>query len=191
MDSQKLKGKELKHTARENNPTKKREKKKEWTEKNYKNNLKTRITMPITTYQSIATLNVCGLDAQIKRHKVAKTSLASLYTNNEKSERIIIEAISFAIKTQRIAYLGINLPKETKHLYTENYKTLMKGIKDNTSRCRDIPHSWIEEQILWKLLYYPKQSNRLNAIHIKLPMVSLTELEQIISHFVWEHKNPE
>ena len=39
------------------------------------------------------TLNVCGLDAQIKRHRVAKTSLASLYTNNEKSERIIIETI--------------------------------------------------------------------------------------------------
>ena len=53
-------------------------------------------------------------------------SLAFLYTNNEKSEREIKESISFTIATKRIKYLGINLPKETKELYTENYKTLMK-----------------------------------------------------------------
>ena len=93
IDSQKLKRKELKHTAREKNLTTKGKKKKELTKKNYKNNLKTRIKVTIIKYQSTATLNVCGLDAQIKRHRVAKTSLASLYTNNEKSERIIIETI--------------------------------------------------------------------------------------------------
>ena len=53
-------------------------------------------------------------------------SLAFLYTNNEKSERAIKESISFTIATKIIKYLGINLPKETKELYTENYKTLMK-----------------------------------------------------------------
>ena len=53
-------------------------------------------------------------------------SLAFLYTNNEKSEREIKESISFTIATKRIKYLGINLPKETKELYTENYRTLMK-----------------------------------------------------------------
>ena len=51
-------------------------------------------------------------------------SLAFLYTNNEKSERAIKESIPFTIATKRIKYLGINLPKETKELYTENYKTL-------------------------------------------------------------------
>ena len=75
-------------------------------------------------------------------------SLAFLYTNNEKVEKEIKETIPFTIAMKRIKYLGINLPKETKDLYTENYKTLMKGIKDNTSRCRDIPSSWIEESIL-------------------------------------------
>ena len=54
-------------------------------------------------------------------------SLAFLYTNNEKSEREIKESISFTIATKRIKYLGINLPKETKQLYTENYKTLSCG----------------------------------------------------------------
>ena len=58
-------------------------------------------------------------------------SLAFLYTNNENSEREIKESIPFTIATKRIKYLGINLPKETKELYTENYKTLMKEIKDN------------------------------------------------------------
>ena len=56
-------------------------------------------------------------------------SLAFLYTNNEKSERKIEESIPFTIATKRIKCLGINLPKETKELYTENNKTLMKEIQ--------------------------------------------------------------
>ena len=53
-------------------------------------------------------------------------SLAFLYTNNETSEREIKESIPFTIATKRIKYLGINLPKETKDLYTEYYQMLMK-----------------------------------------------------------------
>ena len=61
-------------------------------------------------------------------------SLAFLYTNNEKSEREIKDSIPFTIATRRIKYLGINLPKETKELYSENYKMLMKEIKDDINR---------------------------------------------------------
>ena len=61
-------------------------------------------------------------------------SLAFLYTNNEKTEREIKETTPFPIATKRIKYLGINLPKETKDLYIENYKTLMREIKDDTNR---------------------------------------------------------
>ena len=68
-------------------------------------------------------------------------SLAFLYTNNEKLERASKESIPFTIATKRIKYLGVNLPKETKELYTENYKTLMKEIKNNINRWRDIPCS--------------------------------------------------
>ena len=75
-------------------------------------------------------------------------SLAFLYTNNEKSEREIKESIPFTIATKIIKYLGINLPKETKELYTENYKTLMKEIQNDINRWRDIPCSWVEESIL-------------------------------------------
>ena len=64
----------------------------------------------------------------------AQKSLAFLYTNNERSEWEIKETIPFTIATKRIKYLGINLPKETKDLYSENYKTLMKEIKDDINR---------------------------------------------------------
>ena len=57
-------------------------------------------------------------------------SLVFLYTNNEKSERAIKESIPYIIASKRIKHLGINLPKETKELYPEHYKTLMKEIKD-------------------------------------------------------------
>ena len=68
---------------------------------------------------------------KINTHK----SIAFLYTNNEIPEREIKESIPFSIakkkKKNRIKYLGIILPRETKELYTENYKMLMKEIKDN------------------------------------------------------------
>ena len=70
-------------------------------------------------------------------------SLSFIYTNNEKMEGEIKETIPFIIAMKRIKYLGINLPKETKDLYMENYKTLMKEIKDETNRWRNIPCSWI------------------------------------------------
>ena len=61
-------------------------------------------------------------------------SLAFLYTNNEKTERETKETIPFNTVTKRIKYLGIYLPKETKNLYIENYKTLVKEIKEDTNR---------------------------------------------------------
>ena len=61
-------------------------------------------------------------------------SLAFLYTSNEKTKIEIKETIPFTITMKRIKYLGINLPKETKDLYIENYKTMMKEIKDDTNR---------------------------------------------------------
>ena len=64
--------------------------------------------------------------------------LAFLYTNSEKTEREIKETISFTIMMKRIKYLGVNLPKETKDLYIENYKTLMKEIKEDTNRWRNV-----------------------------------------------------
>ena len=63
--------------------------------------------------------------------------LAFPYTNNEKTEKEIKETISFTIAMKRIKYLGINIPKETKDLFIENYKTLMKEIKHDPNRWRN------------------------------------------------------
>ena len=84
-------------------------------------------------------------------------SLAILYTKNEKTEREIKEIIPSTFAMKRIKYLGINLPKETNGLYIENYKTLMKEIKEDTNRWRNIFFcSWIRRINTVKM--NPKQS---------------------------------
>ena len=69
----------------------------------------------------------------------AQKSLAFLYTNNEKSEREIKETIPFTIATKRMKYLGINLTKEVKNLYSENYKKLIKEAENDTKKQKDVP----------------------------------------------------
>ena len=94
-----------------------------------------------TTRKLLELINEFGKVAGYKIN--AQKSLAFLYTKNERSERGIKETIPFTIATKRIKYLEVNLPKEAKDLYTENYKILMKESKDDTNRWRDIPYSWI------------------------------------------------
>ena len=102
-------------------------------------------------------------------------SLAFLYTNNEKSEREIKESFPFTIAAKRIKYLGINLLKETKELYTENYKVLMKKIKYDINRWMDIPCSWVGRINTVKMTVLPNAIYRFNAILIKLSMAFFSQ----------------
>ena len=93
-------------------------------------------------------------------------SIPFLYTNNKRSEREIRETISFTITSKRIKNLGINLPKEMKELYSENYKMLMKEIKDDTNRWKGIPCSWVGRINIAKTTLLPKAIYRFSEIPI-------------------------
>ena len=75
-----------------------------------------------------------------------------------KHKRGIKETLPFTIVMKRIKYVGINLPKEPKDLYIENYKTLIKEIKDDTNRWRNIPCLWIGRINIVKMSILPKAS---------------------------------
>ena len=80
-------------------------------------------------------LELINESGKAEEYKInAQKSLAFLYINDEKSEREIKEMLPFTTATTKIKYLGINLPKQTKDLYAENYKRVMKEINDDTNR---------------------------------------------------------
>ena len=129
--------------------------------------------------------------SKVSGYKInTQKSLAFLYTNNEKPERAIKESIPFTIATKRIKYLEINLPKEMKELYTENYKTLMKEIKDDVNRWRDIPCSWVGRINIVKMTILQNAIYRFNVIPIKLPMAFFRTITKIFQNSFGNTKDP-
>ena len=101
------------------------------------------------------------------KSKIQK-SVTFLYTKNKLSEKEIKETIPFTITLKRKNYLGINLPKEAKDVYFENYKILMKEIRDYINRWRDIPCSFI---------------GRINIVQMTILFKQSTDLMQYLSKY--------